>query len=220
MGQDTVYDRLKAEILCGGLPAGERLVTADIASRYGSSTNPVREALHQLRGEGLVEILPNRGARVRAFGIDFVRDVMEIEEVIEPYLARAFVRVATEEDVAELERIQSDIVRNDFRDRDLHHHLDTLFHRAMYDSHRNRLAVDLWFRHRAMLGSIGSAFEISARRRVEVIREHDALIEAVRVGDDDGAARIVAAHARGAAEHVIEHLQRAERVREQMARAG
>jgi DNA-binding GntR family transcriptional regulator len=214
---DTIYDRLRADILGGMLPAGERLVAADIAGRYGSSTNPVREALHQLCGEGLVEILPNKGARVRELGIPFVRDVMDIEEVIEPYLTRAFVRVATAADVARLADIQSEIERNDFRDLDLHHALDTRFHQVMYDGHRNRLAVDLWFRHRAMLGAIANGFDVSPRRRVEVVEEHRALIAVSRTGDEDEAARIVAAHVRGSGQHVIEHLQRAERIRERRA---
>jgi DNA-binding GntR family transcriptional regulator len=217
MTQDTVYDRLRAEILSGALPAGERLIAAEIAQRFASSTNPVREALHQLRGEGLVEILPNRGARVRELGAAFVRDVMEVEQLLEPFLTRSFVRVATEADIAELLRIQSEIERNDFEDLELHHHLDTQFHRAMYDSHRNRLAVDVWFRHRVMLGTVANGFRISPGRRIEVIRDHRALIEAVIAGDEDKAAEIVFGHVRGSGEHVIEHLQKVERRRESLS---
>lgn len=213
MKQDTIYDCLRAEILGGVLPAGERLIAAEIAQRLGSSTNPVREALHQLRGEGLVEILPNRGARVRELGPAFVRDVMEVEALLEPFLTRSFVRVATTADIAELVRIQAKIEENDFEDLDLHHQLDTLFHQTMYDTHRNRLAVDIWFRHRVMLGTIANAFQVSPRRRIEVISDHRMLIEAARTGDEDRAARIALGHVQGSGEHVIEHLQRLERKR-------
>ncbi len=61
----------------------------------GTTTNPVREALQQLRGEGFVVMMPNRGARVRAIDETFVRDIFEIEVLIEPALTRWFVGLAT-----------------------------------------------------------------------------------------------------------------------------
>jgi DNA-binding GntR family transcriptional regulator len=209
---ESVYQRLRAEILAGTLERGTRLVTADLARRFGSSTNPVREALQQLRGEGLVEISHNRGARVRDLGITFVRDVIEIEELLEPYLVRVFVRIARPEDIDALERIQGEIEALNFRDRQRHNDLDTRFHRLFYDAHYNGLAADLWFRHREMLGLVGRAFDASPKRQAEVIEEHRLLIAAVRRFDEDEAARIVARHVRGSGEHLIEHLQRRERL--------
>lgn len=60
-----VYERIRDEIISGRLMPNERLKVSDLAARYGTSTNPVREALQQLRGEGFVVIEPNRG-RARA----------------------------------------------------------------------------------------------------------------------------------------------------------
>ena len=84
--------------------------------RHGTSTNPVREALQLLRGEGFVVFTPNRGARVRPIDQDFVRDIYEIGVLIEPALTRWFVGMATHEDIAELERIQALIEENNFAD--------------------------------------------------------------------------------------------------------
>lgn len=211
MSDDSVYDRLRSAIVTGAIVAGERLVAADLAARFGSSTNPVREALQQLRGEGLVEILPNRGARVRHLGTEFVRDVQEIQELIEPYLTRGFVRVATARDIAALEAVQSEIEAISFDETESQHVLDTRFHQICYDAHYNSNAAELWLRHRSMLAAIAHRFPLSQRRRAERIAEHRALIAAVRAGDEDAAAQIVAAHVRGSGAHVIEHLTRAER---------
>ena len=60
-----VYDRIRDEIVAGCLGPNERLKVSELAARYGTSTNPIREALQLLRGEGFVVIEPNRGARVR-----------------------------------------------------------------------------------------------------------------------------------------------------------
>src|SRR4051794_14434809 len=61
----SLYETIREDILSGRLKPNERLVVADLAERLGTSTNPVREALQMLRGEGYVVFSPNRGARVR-----------------------------------------------------------------------------------------------------------------------------------------------------------
>ena len=112
----SVYQLIREDIIEGRLAANERLVVADLARRHGTSTNPVREALQLLRGEGFVVFAPNRGARVRPIDQDFVRDIYEIGVLIEPALTRWFVNMATDEDIAELERIQGLIEENNFAD--------------------------------------------------------------------------------------------------------
>ena len=63
--ETSVYELIRRDIISGQLGANARLKVSELARRYASSTNPVREALQQLRGEGFVIIEPNRGARVR-----------------------------------------------------------------------------------------------------------------------------------------------------------
>ena len=87
----SVYELIRDDIIEGRLKANERLVVADLAQRHGKSTNPIREALQLLRGEGFVIFAPNRGARVRPIDQDFVRDIYEIGVLIEPALTRWFV---------------------------------------------------------------------------------------------------------------------------------
>ncbi|MCP5870852.1 FCD domain-containing protein, partial [Klebsiella pneumoniae] len=66
----------------------------------------IREALHQLSGEGFVIIHRNRGARVRTLDEAFVRNIFDIRALIEPYLVSLFVEQATEEDLAAMEQVQ------------------------------------------------------------------------------------------------------------------
>ena len=112
----SLYELIREDIIEGRLAANERLVVTDLARRHGTSTNPVREALQLLRGEGFVTFVANRGARVRPIDQDFVRDIYEIGVLIEPALTRWFVNMATGEDIAELERIQALIEENNFAD--------------------------------------------------------------------------------------------------------
>ena len=211
-GLDTggsVYEAIRDDIISGRLRANERLKVADLAERLGTSTNPVREALQQLRGEGFVVMSPNRGARVRPMDEEFIRDIYEIEMLIEPALTRWFVGMATDRDVEELERIQAEIEANDFTDQVRHGRLDTQFHMLMYGRHYNRHAADLWWKHREILRAISRQYPVTLARRSAVLREHRELIAAVRAGDADRAASIVEHHVEGSGRHILEHMRAA-----------
>jgi DNA-binding GntR family transcriptional regulator len=203
----SVYELIRDDIIEGRLAANERLVVADLAQRHGTSTNPVREALQLLRGEGFVVFAPNRGARVRSIDQDFVRDIYEIGVLIEPALTRWFVNMATGEDIAELERIQGLIDENNFADTFRHSELDTAFHTVMYERHYNRHAVELWWKHREVLRAVSRRFNFTIARRAAIMREHRELIMLVKTGEADKAAELVARHVEGAGRHVLEQMR-------------
>jgi len=208
---EAVYSKLRADILSGRFTADERLKIASLAERYGVSANPVREALQQLRGEGFVVMEPNRGARVRRIDEDFFRDINEVEMLIEPHLTRYFVGIATDADIAELESIQAQIEELDFADMAEHAELDTRFHRLMYDQNYNRHMVDMWWNHRQILGAVTRSMSISINRRAAVLREHRAIIAAVRAQQAGRAAALVAQHVRGSSKHWVEQMRTARR---------
>lgn len=203
----SVYGLIREDIIEGRLAPNERLVAAELARRHGTSTNPVREALQLLRGEGFVTFSPNRGARVRPIDQDFVRDIYEIGMLIEPALTRWFVGMATEADIRELERIEALIEENDFADPLRHSELDTAFHTVMYQRHYNRHAAELWWKHREVLRAVGRRFDFTLLRRGQVIREHRDLIRHVREQDADRAAEVIARHVEGSGRHLLEHMR-------------
>jgi DNA-binding GntR family transcriptional regulator len=203
----SVYELIREDIIEGRLKANERLVVADLAQRHGTSTNPVREALQLLRGEGFVMFAQNRGARVRPIDRDFVRDISQIGVLIEPALTRWFVRMATAEDIVELERLQDLIEENDFADPFKHSELDTAFHTVMYRRHYNRHVAELWWKHREVLRAVSRRFDFTLARRATVMREHRELIGVVRAQDADGAAAIIARHVEGSGLHILEQMR-------------
>jgi DNA-binding GntR family transcriptional regulator len=203
----TIYGQIRRDIISGRLGPNARLKVADLAARYDTSTNPVREALQQLRGEGFVIIEPNRGARVRPIDEDFVRDIVEIEALLEPALTRWFVSIATEELIAQLERIQAEIEALNFADPVLHGRLDSQFHLVIYDRHYNRHAADLWWRHREVLRAISGNFRHSLTRKTAVLREHRELIDAIRAQDADRAAEVMTRHVLGSGRNIMEQMR-------------
>ena len=206
-GAVSLYEIIRDDIISGRLKPNERLVVADLAERLGTSTNPVREALQLLRGEGFVVFSPNRGARVRPIDHDFVRNIYEISALIEPALTRWFVGMATDRDIAELERIQRLIEENNFVDPVLHSGLDVQFHTVVYQRHYNRHAAEIWWKHREVLRAVNQRFNYTLARRSQVIREHRELIQLVKAGEADRAAEVVARHVEGSGRHLLEQMR-------------
>ncbi len=208
-GAASLYKAIRDDIISGRLSPNERLVVADLAQRHGTSTNPVREVLQLLRGEGFVVFSPNRGARVRAIDHDFIRNIYELSALIEPALTRWFVGMATDADIAELERVQGEIEANNFIDRDLHSRLDIQFHTIVYQRHYNRYAAELWWKHREVLRAVTRRFHFTLSRRAQIVREHRELIAHIKAGDADKAATLVAHHVEGSGRNILEHMRAA-----------
>lgn len=207
--ESSIYEQILQDILEGRLAANERLKVTALATRYGTSTNPVREALQQLRGEGYVLFTPNRGARVRPIDEEFARDIYEVEALIEPYLTSWFVGIATHADIAQLEALQDEIEALGFEDPLRHSELDTRFHQIVYDGHYNRHAAELWWRHREILRAIARRFPYSMVRRKEIITEHRQIIARIKEHDAPGAAEAVRLHILGSGRHIVEHMRSA-----------
>ena len=207
----SVYEQIRDDIISGRLTANQKLIVSELADRHGTSTNPVREALHQLRGEGFVLMTPNRGARVRPMGEDFIRDIYEIEVLIEPMLTRWFVRIASDAEIQKVEDLCVQMEKLNYSDPPAHGELDTAFHHAMYDRHYNRHAVDLWWKHREILKAISRRYPTSMARRVAVLREHRELLEAIKQHDEDKAAAIIALHVEGSGKHIVGQMGAARR---------
>jgi DNA-binding GntR family transcriptional regulator len=212
LGEDgSLCHRIRQDILARRITGNERLKVADLAAQYGTSTNPVREALHQLSGEGLVIISPKRGARVRHIDEAYVRDIYELASLFEPYLIRWFVGICTDDDIRRLEQVQDRIEALNFADSEQHSHLDQQFHQIMYERHYNRMTVELWWRKRTILTGINRDHGTSRRRQREVLDEHRGLIAALRAHDEDAAATMIALHVRGAGRHITDWM-RSERI--------
>lgn len=204
---ESIYEQVRHEILSGQLKANERLKISELAKRYGSSTNPVREALQQLRGEGLVLFVANQGARVRAIDMDFVRDVSEVGQQLEPYLVRWFVETATQDDIDALEDIQNEIEALNFANKEQHSFLNDKFHHHMYANHYNRVAYKLWKQHREILSSISTRIPIAIGRRESILKEHRQIIEAIRSQDPNKTAKVLYSHIEDAGRHLVDQLR-------------
>jgi DNA-binding GntR family transcriptional regulator len=189
MAQPRVRDLLEEAILDGELKPGERLRAEALAQRFGTSRTPIREALLQLEAQGLVEVEHNRGAVVRSFDRDDLRDLYEVRALIEPHAAaRAATRI-DDGDVARLEQLcdeEDQLVANE------------QFHAIILDAAQSpRLKVAM----RAASGiprPFRSAFWHDERQKTESLMCHRRLVSAFKAKDRDLAEATMRMHILGA----------------------
>lgn len=103
----AIGDRLREAIIAGTYPSGTQLRQDVLASTYGVSRIPVREALFQLEAEGLVKIVPHKGAMVSGLSLAEINDVFDLRVVLEPRLLRASAPRLTDANFARIDAIQA-----------------------------------------------------------------------------------------------------------------
>lgn len=190
-----IQQRIRDDILRGDLPFGTRITTADLAQRYGVSQMPIREALRELRGEGLVTMEPNRGARVRSIDPEFVGNIFDIRNALEVLLVRRAARQRTPAQVLQMQEIETEleacVAACDYPGALL---ANRRLHQLISAIAANPDAQVLLDRHWLLLAGLWRAHDFSPARYAGVINDHRHLIQAISDGDGDTAAILMHAH--------------------------
>lgn len=186
-----VRDSLRRAILDGTLPAGSRLVQADIAARLRVSTTPVREALRDLASEGLIRLDAHRGGVVRETSVQEVREIYLIRRLLEPEAVRLAVEGMEPDLLAALERLHKEL--DEARDPARWVALNREFHRLLNGAAGlDRLAEIL--NHLDDNAAVYVNMATDAEHRQEANRHHQRLLDACRDGDGETAATLVSEH--------------------------
>jgi DNA-binding GntR family transcriptional regulator len=189
-------------ILHGEFPAGARLGEVELAERLGVSRTPVREALGRLAAEGLVEIIPNRGARVTSWTVAELEGVFDLRTALEPRLTALSVPHATEADVAALDELAQAMVDvgtpGPAQDLDAIVPLNREFHGRLVtlaDQPAMASALAGAIHAPIVLRNFHTYDEASLRRS---LAHHIEIVAAVRAGDPAWAKAVMTAHIRNA----------------------
>ena len=185
-------------ILRGELPAGARLGEAELAERLGVSRTPVREALTRLAAEGLVEITPNRGARVATWTVEELEGVFDLRASLEPQLTAFAVRHATPHDIGDLEALAARMTA--VADPGPGQDLDKLvpLNRAFHDrlvalaGHPTLAAALAGAVHPAIVRRNFHSYDHASLRRS--LAHHTEIVAALRAGDPVWARSVMTAH--------------------------
>jgi DNA-binding GntR family transcriptional regulator len=191
--QDLVYRLLKKRVLTLPAQQGAFLTEAEVCRVTGTSRTPVREALLRLESEGLLQILPKKGAFVPPLAEAEVVAVMQARGLVEEWCARDAARSndgAAEElhrRLREQEALRSDPIAFIECDRE--------FHRTLVLAAGNPFVADFYESLRDRQVRMGLHVVVNSAARMEVVlAEHGAIVDAIRSGDPEGAAAAVATH--------------------------
>ena len=203
-----VADAIRAGIVAGTYLPGTRLKVQELSAQYGVSTNPIREALQQLQGEGLVVISPNRGATVRLIDDELIRQIYEVTEAIEGVLARRCAMVATPEQVEALRRIEQQLEEaTALKQMELRRHCNSEFHRLIGTIAGNAEALSILARHRNLIRTIREQYGYQPARLERIKAEHRRMLEAIAAGDPDEAEAASRSHIVNARDDILSRFR-------------
>lgn len=209
-----VFQKLREDILTGVYKEHDELREITIGIELGVSRTPVREALRQLELEGLVRIVPNRGAYVTGITTKDVHDIYIIRSMLEGLCARWATEHISENQIEELEEIilLSEFYlkkKNDSKAEQVSE-LDGKFHKVLYEASKSRILEHVLTDFHKYV-QMARTMSVGARARAEKsIDEHREILNAIRRQDADKAEELANRHIM----KVMEHLHIEEQIEE------
>ena len=206
-----VFKRLREDILKGRYKQQDELREATIGKELGVSRTPVREALRQLELEGLVTIVPNKGAYVTGISQKDIWDIYQMRKYLEGMCARWAAEYITED---QLEELEETILLSEFQMKKENGYnkeqltgLDGRFHTILYEASGSRMLCHvLTDFHRYVQMARKSSINVKARAE-KSIEEHKAILQAIRDRNPDLAEQL-------AKEHIVHVMQNLKKIEE------
>ncbi|MCI9271170.1 MAG: GntR family transcriptional regulator [Dorea sp.] len=193
-----VFQRLREDILTGVYQDGEELREITLGEKLGVSRTPVREALRQLELEGLVTIVPNKGAYVSAITRKDVRDIYKIRSLLEGLCARWATRNIKENQIEELEEIvllSEFHLRRDAAGRAKQvSELDGKFHQVLYEASDSRILEHVLKDFHKYVKMSRQLSVGTSDRAEQSIAEHKGILEAIKRKDAQLAEKLADEH--------------------------
>ena len=199
-----VFQSIREDILSGRYEQNTELKEAAIGAELGVSRTPVREALRQLELEGLVTIIPNRGAYVNMITAKDVQDIYVIRSMLEGLCARWATQSITAE---QLDSMEETLCLSEYhtskKNYEKLYELDSLFHEQLYEAGGSRILNHILSDFRDYVKMVRKATISTSSRSVTSTEEHRAIFEAIKEKDPDKAEALAKEHVK----HTIESIQ-------------
>ena len=188
-------DQVRVDIVSGIWPLGSHVTLAQLAEHYQVSANPVREALLQLQGEGVIAMRMNRGAVIPLVDERYIDNLYRLRGAVQSMLVRDAARMAIPEQVNRMMELAS-IYENAAQsndpaacveaNRNLHRHIDVIAD--------NPLAVDLLQGRSTLVDAYRRLVGYGSGRLDLVVAQHRKIVRAIAAGDEESAAQAMLEH--------------------------
>ncbi len=193
--RDVVFNTLRQAILKGEMEPGERLMEITLANKLGVSRTPIREAIRKLELEGLVNMIPRKGAVVASISEKDMRDVLEVRITLEELAVKLAIKNMEEEDIDMLRR-----AGHAFEKAVISHDIvaivdaDVAFHDIIYNKTNNNRLIQIINNLREQMYRYRLEYVKDARTHSILINEHNDIIECLKRKDVEAAKEAVREH--------------------------
>ncbi|NLW58756.1 MAG: GntR family transcriptional regulator [Firmicutes bacterium] len=206
--RELVFETLREAIIKGQLAPGERLMELQLAEELGVSRTPIREAIRKLELEGLVLMVPRKGAYVATFSMKDVVEVFEIRGALEGLAAALAAERITDE---ELEELQRQLVKSSelIEQADLNGmvEVDTGFHQILYQASRNQRLAQIINNLRDQIQRFRQTSLSYPGRMKSALEEHREIVDAISARDPELARRLAQEHIENAENSMMQVIR-------------
>ena len=190
-----VYHRIRENILLRKYKAGEELRETAIAKELGVSRTPVREAIRQLELEGLVTVVPNKGAYAEVITAQDVEDIYRMRARLEGLCARMACSRITKEQLDEMEEV---LILSKFHEKkgnlDQLVELDNRFHEILFQACQSKMLMHQLTNLHQYVTSVRKASLSMEKRAQKSTIEHENIMKAIQEQDEDRADELATRH--------------------------
>lgn len=207
--RDVVFNTLRKAILKGEFSPGERLMEKQLADRLGVSRTPVREAIRKLELEGLVVMIPRKGAEVARVTEKDISDVLEVRATLEGLAVKLACKNMTPAELKKLVRINQEFAKAaDKSDVEKIIDLDIAFHDTIFKASNNDKLISILNNLREQIYRFRMEYVYHMADYKQLVREHQQIVDAISNNQSDKAQDSAIIHIQNQEKSVIEYSQR------------
>ena len=206
--RDVVFNTLRQAILKGELKPGERLMEIQLANKLGVSRTPVREALRKLELEGLVLMIPRKGAEVAEITRQDMEDVLEVRTALEELAVKDACDHITDAQLSELKKASNEFKKALLEGKDLVTcaDADMHFHDVILSATNNRRLIQMLNNLSEQMYRYRMEYLKDERTHKTLIEEHDAVRRALKKHDKVKAGAAIRVHIDNQKRSILESL--------------
>jgi len=206
--REVVFKSIRGAILSGVLKPGERLMEVQLAEKLGVSRTPVREAIRKLELEGLIVMMPRKGAYVADLSIKDIMDVLEIRTALEGLASGLAALRITDEEVEELKltalHFHQAIEADDF-DRIIQ--MDIEFHDRIFKAARNEKLIQINNNLREQVQRFRIMYIRKSNKSKDLVEAHYEIAEAISKRDAEMADKLAKKHIENAEKYIMKTVR-------------
>lgn len=206
--RDIVFQTLRKAIITGELEPGERLMETQLGEKLGVSRTPIREAIRKLELEGLVVMVPRKGAQVAQITTKDIKDVLEVRAALEALAARLACQNMDHRDFLRLQLI---IAEYEYaaKDHDIEVMIekDVEFHETIFNATDNDKLIQLFGNLREQVHRYRISYIKNSEESDKVNEEHLELLAALKSGNAEVAAELATKHIETQCESILKFIE-------------